>query len=138
LVGDLKPMLVGAWRFLAMTLLTSLVVGCNALAEDPGRDPSTEPRPEIALDCEPVLSGSDIIGLGVEQGSETSVAQRFLARQGLRPDDRLSVEHGPWEPNLAAVRVTRSERTIASVELERADGGWMIRAFSLCDDFDAP
>jgi hypothetical protein len=118
-------------------LLAAILAGCNAVAENPGTNPSTEPRPEIALDCEPVMSGSDLIGLGVEEGSETSVARRFLARQGVRANDRLSVEHGPWEPDLAAVRVTRSDRTIAAVQLERANEGWLIRAFSLCDDLDA-
>jgi hypothetical protein len=68
-----------------VALLVPLVAGCNALAENPGRNPSTEPRPEIALDCDTVASGGDIIGFGVDAGSETSVARDFLSRHGLRP-----------------------------------------------------
>jgi hypothetical protein len=124
-------------RFIVTLLFASLVAGCNALAENPGRNPSTEPHPEIALDCELIASGSDILGGPIEPGSAVEVARDFLSRHGLRAGDRLSVAHGPWEPHLAGVRVTRGNRTVGSVELERETGGWTIRAFSLCDDFDA-
>jgi hypothetical protein len=130
-------MLVGVSPVLVITVVASLAAGCNALAENPGRNPSTEPHPQIALDCDVVASGSDIIGGPIEPGSEVDVARDFLSRHGLRRGDRLSVEHGPWEPDLAGVRVTRGDRTVGSVELERETGGWTIRAFSLCDDFDA-
>jgi hypothetical protein len=118
-------------RFVAIVALGAVLAGCN------GSDPSTDRRPQIALDCETVLTGRDITGLGVDPGSETDVVRGFLERRGLRGDDRLLVEHGDWEPELAAVRVTRAGRTVASFELDRAEGGWRIRAFSLCDDFGA-
>jgi hypothetical protein len=101
---------------------------------EPGRNPSTEPRPQIALDCETIASGSGTIGGPVETGSATEIAGAFLGRHGLRAGDRLVVEHGPWEPGIAAVRVTRADRTVASVELEPVNNGWTIRAFSWCDD----
>ena len=110
------------------------LVGCDALAENPGRNPSTEPSPQIALDCEVVASGSEMTGMPVETGSEREAAGHFLGRHGLRAGDRLVVQHGPWEPEIAAVGVTREARTVASVELERAGDGWVIRAFSWCDE----
>lgn len=117
-------------------LLAATSAGCNALAENPGRNPSTEPRPQIALDCETVASGSGTIGAPVESGLPRTVARGFLSRHGLRRGDRLLLERGPWEPTLAAVRVVRATRTVGSVELERAEGGWIMSAFALCDDFD--
>jgi hypothetical protein len=118
-------------RVVLMSLVASLL-GCDALAENPGGSP--EPRPQIVLDCETIASGSGMTGGPIERGSETEVAGSFLGRHGLRAGDRLSVEHGPWEPEIAAVRVTRSERTVASVELEHVNDGWVVRAFSWCDD----
>src|SRR5688500_3357342 len=98
-------------RVVLMSVVASLL-GCDALAENPGRNPSTEPRPQIVLDCETIASGSGMTGGPIERGSETEVAGSFLGRHGLRAGDRLSIEHGPWEPDIAAVRVTRSQRTI--------------------------
>jgi hypothetical protein len=118
----------------SLALLVASLLGCDALAENPGRNPSTEPTPQVALDCEVVASGSGMIGMPVETGSEKEVAGQFLGRHGLRAGDRLAVEHGPWEPELAAVRVIRANRTVASVELERAGDGWAMRAFSWCDE----
>jgi hypothetical protein len=129
LVRSLSPLAALAF------LVGAVSPGCDALAENPGRNPSTEPHPSIALDCETVASAGDILGGPVEPGSEVAVARRFLSRHGLRPDDRLSVEHGAWEPQLAAVRVTRAGRTVGSLQLERETDGWIIRAFALCDDF---
>jgi hypothetical protein len=94
---------------------------------------SIAPQPAVATP--EVASASDILGGPVEPGSEVAVAQRFLARHGLRPDDELAVAHGPWEPEVAGVVVTRGDRSVASVELKRETDGWMIRQFYLCDDF---
>jgi hypothetical protein len=120
-------------RLVLMSVVASLF-GCDAMSENPGRNPSTERRPQIVLDCETVASGSGMIGGPVERGSETEVAGAFLGRHGLRAGDRLVVEHGPWEPGVAAVRVTRSGRTVASVELEHVNDGWVVTAFSWCDE----
>jgi len=126
-------MLTGVNRATAILMLIPLLAGCNALKEYEGEPPP--PRPDIALDCRTVASATDILGGPIEPGSATSVAQRFLARHGLEPGDELELEHGPWEPGYAGVRVTRDGRTVGSVELERETGGWTIRAHSLCDDF---
>ena len=117
-----------------MALLVASLLGRDALAENPGRNPSTEPTPQVALDCEVVASGSRMTGMPVETGSEKEVAGQFLVRHGLRAGDRLVVQHGPWEPGVAAVSVVRGNRTVASVELERAGDGWVIRGFSWCDE----
>jgi hypothetical protein len=119
---------------ISLAFLVASLLGCDALAENPGRNPSTEPTPQIALDCEVVATGSEMTGMPVESGSEREVAGQFLARHGLRAGDRLAVEHGPWEPGIAAVTVTRGNLTVASVELEQAGDGWVIRAFSWCDE----
>jgi hypothetical protein len=58
---------------------------------------------------------TEIIGLPVARGSEIAVARRFLEGHGLRDGDRITVEYGPWEPNVAGVRVIRADRTVASV-----------------------
>jgi hypothetical protein len=118
----------------SLALLVASLLGCDALSENPGRNPSTEPTPQIALDCEAMASGSGMSGMPVETGSEKEVAGQFLGRHGLRAGDRLAVQHGPWEPEIAAVSVNRGNRTVASVELERAGEGWVIRAFSWCDE----
>ena len=118
---------------ISLAFLVASLLGCDALAENPGRNPSTEPTPQIVLDCEVVASGSGMTGMPVETGSEKEVAGHFLGRNGLRAGDRLAVQHGPWEPKVAAVSVLRGNRPVASVELERAGKGWVIRAFSWCD-----
>ncbi len=84
----------------ALAVLPAAVsAGWNALAENPGRNRSTEPRPQLALDCEAVASGGEVLGLPVDSESPQSVARRSLSRHGLRRGDRLSTT-GPGSRRL--------------------------------------
>lgn len=129
-------------RLLPLYLLALALVatGCDALdalEENPGRNPSTEPQPAIQLSCGMRQPEEDIIGMPVEQGTPVSVARDFLSRHGLREGDRIVRLQGAWEPERVAVMVMRADRTIGTVELERENAGWLIRNLALCPEFAA-
>ena len=129
-------------RLLPLYLLALALVatGCDALdalEENPGRNPSTEPQPAIQLSCGMRQPDEDIIGMPVEQGTPVSVARDFLSRHGLGEGDRIVRLQGAWEPERVAVIVMRADRTIGTVELERENAGWLIRNLALCPEFAA-
>jgi hypothetical protein len=122
---------------LFLVALGLIATGCDALdalEENPGRNPSTEPQPAIQLSCGVQQPEEDIIGMPVEQGTPVSVARDFLARHGLRDGDRIIRLRGQWEPERVAVVVTRADRTVGTVELERENAGWLIRNLALCPE----
>jgi hypothetical protein len=122
-----------------LLVLALLGAGCevsDALKENPGRNPSTEPQPRIELSCGLQQPEEDIIGLPLERGTPISVARDFLSRHGLRAGDRVLRVPGPWEPERVAVTVMRTNRTVGTVELERGNKGWLIRNFALCPEFE--
>jgi hypothetical protein len=125
---------------LAVTLALSFTSsGCevsDAFEENPGRNPSTEPQPLIQLSCGMQQPEVDIIGMPLERGTPISVARDFLPRHGLRAGDRIARVPGAWEPERVAVIVMRANRTVATVELERENTGWIIRNFALCPEFE--
>jgi hypothetical protein len=117
-----------------------LAPGCDvldAMEENPGDNPSTEPQPRIQLSCGRQQPEEDIIGMPLERGTPVSVARDFLSRHGLREGDRIVRVPGPWEPARAAVTVRRADRSVGTVELEHEDGGWVIRNLALCPGFES-
>jgi hypothetical protein len=138
---ELRPLTVrgmGSVLPLHLVALALVATGCDALdalEENPGRNPSTEPQPAIQLSCGMRQPKEDIIGMPGEQGTPVSVARDFLSRHGLRQGDRIVRLRGPWEPERVAVVVIRADRTVGTVELERENAGWLIRNLALCPEF---
>jgi hypothetical protein len=124
---------------LALGIALVLVAqGCDltdALEENPGRTP--EPKPAVQLSCGMWEPEHDFIGMPLERGTPVSVARGFLSRHGLRDGDQIVRVPGVWEPERVAVVVVRAERSVAAVELEPENAGWIIRNLSLCQEFES-